>query len=341
MRRRELILALGGAAAWPLAARAALASEASGRRGDSNVRAPQPATPVVGFLSSISEEKYILAAFRRGLFQEGYVEGRNVRIEYRYADGQYDRLPALARELASLPVNVIAAVGSSPAALAAKAATPKIPIAFFLGADAVGLGLVASYNSPGGNITGVSIIPTSLTPKRLELLDGLLPDSAPVALLVNPTNRLLSEELKLAQQAARSLGRELVVLEAGSEGEIDAAFETLARRGARGLVIWQEAYLNSRRHQIVALAARRAIPTVYPWRIAVEAGGLMSYGADLSDAYRQVGIYTGRILKGAKPTDLPVLQPTKFELVINLKTAKALGLTTPPKLLALADEVIE
>jgi putative ABC transport system substrate-binding protein len=339
MSRRAFITLLGGAAvAWPLAPRAALASEASGQRGDSKV---QSATPVVGFLSSISEEAFILAALRRGLFQEGYVEGRNIRIEYRYADGQYDRLPALARELASLPVNVIATVGSSPAALAAKAATPTIPIVFLLGADAVGLGLVASYNSPGSNITGVSIIPTSLTPKRLELLDGLVPESAPVALLLNPTNRLMSEELKLAQEAARSLGRELVVLEAGSEGEIDAAFETLARRGARGLVVWQEAYFNSRRHQIVALAARRAIPTVYPWRIAVEAGGLMSYGADPNDAYRQVGIYTGRILKGAKPADLPVLQPTKFELVINLKTAKALGLDMPPTLLARADEVIE
>jgi len=332
MRRREFILGLGGAAAaassllWPRGA-----------------RAQQPATPVVGFLSSISEEAYTLAAFRRGLFQEGYVEGRNVRIEHRYADGQYDRLPALARELASLAVNVIVTVGSSPAASAAKAATPTIPIVFLLGADAVGLGLVASYNLPGGNITGVSIIPTSLTPKHLELLDGLVPQSAPVALLVNPTNRLLSvsAELDLSQEAARSLGRELVVLEAGSEGEIDAAFETLARRGARGLVVWQEGYLNSRRQQIVALAARRAIPTVYPWRIAVEAGGLMSYGADLRDEYRQVGIYTGRILKGAKPAELPVLQPTKFELVINLKTAKTLNLTIPPTLLALADEVIE
>ena len=340
MRRREFISLLGGAAmSWPIMTRAPLASEASGQRGNSN--AQQPAMPVIGFLSSISEETYILAAFRRGLLQEGYVEGRNVRIEYRYADGQYDRLPGLARELASLPVNVIATVGSSPAALAAKGATSKIPIVFFLGADVVGLGLVASYNLPGGNITGVSITPTSLTPKRLELLDGLVPQAAPIALLVNPTNRLLNEELKLAQEAARLLGRELIVLEASAEGEIDAALETRARRGARGLVVWQEAYLNSRRHQIVALAARQAIPAVYPWRVAVEAGGLMSYGADLSDAYRQVGNYTGRILKGAKPAELPVLQPTKFELVINLKAAKTLGLTIPPKLLTLADEVIE
>ncbi len=325
MRRREFITLLGGVAvAWPVVA-----------------RAQQPAMPVIGFLSSISEETSILAAFRRGLFEEGYVEGRNVRIEYRYADGQYDRLPALARELASLPVSVIVAAGSSPAALAAKAATPKIPIAFFLGADAVALGLVASYNLPGGNITGVSIIPTSLTPKRLELLDGLVPKSAAIAVLLNPTNRLSDAELKLAQEAARSLGRELIAVEASTEGEIDAAFEIKARQGARGLVVSQEAYLNSRRHQIVDLAARQAIPTVYPWRSAVEAGGLMSYGADLSDGYRKVGIYTGRILKGAKPADLPVEQPTKFELVINLMTAKALGLTVPPILLARADEVIE
>jgi ABC-type uncharacterized transport system substrate-binding protein len=322
MRRRDFLAAFGGLLIWPLA-----------------VRAQQPAMPVIGFLSSISEDASTLAAFHRGLFQEGYVEGRNVRIEHRYARGQYDRLPALARELAS--VNVIAAVGSSPAALAAKAATPNIPIVFFLGADVVGLGLVASYNSPGGNITGVSITPTSLTPKRLELLDGLVAKGAPLALLVNPTNRLLDEELKLAHDAARLLARDLVVLKAGSQADIDAAFEALARRQARGLVIWQEAFLNSRRQQIVALAARQAIPAVYPWRAAVEADGLMSYGADLGDAYRQVGIYTGRILKGAKPADLPVLQPTKFEFVINLKTARALDLAIPPKLLALADAVIE
>lgn len=324
MRRREFITLLGSGATWPLAA-----------------RAQQPAVPVIGFLSSISAEAYILAAFRRGLSEQGYVEGRNVTIEYRYAEGQYDRLPALATELVSRPVNVIVAVPSSPAALAAKAATPRIPIVFFLGADVVELGLVASYNKPGGNATGVSIIVSSLTPKRLELLDQLLVKSAPVALLVNPTNRLVDAERKLAQEAARALGRELILVGAGTESEIDAAFETLTQRGAGGLAVWQEAYLTGRRHQIMALAQRHRIPTIYPGRLYTEAGGFMSYGANPSEAYRQVGIYVGKILKGASPADLPVLQPTNYELVINLKTAKELGVEIPPKLLALADEVID
>ena len=281
--------------------------------------------PVVGFLSSISEEAYVLAAFRRGLLELGYVEGRDVTIEYRYAEGQYDRLPALASELASSPVNVIAAVGSSPAALAAKSATQKIPIVFFLGADVVELGLVASYNRPGGNATGVSVIDTSLTPKRLELLDVLVPRSAPIAELVNPTNRLLDAELKVAREAARTLGRDLIIVGAGADAELDAAFATLAQRGAGGLAVWQEAFLTNRRRQIVALAQGYRLPTVYPNRLS----------------YRQVGIYVGKILRGASPADLPVSQPTTYELVINLKTAKALGLDVPATVLARADEVIE
>jgi putative ABC transport system substrate-binding protein len=325
MKRREFITLIGGAAAaWPLAA-----------------RAQQSAVPVIGFLSSISVEAYILAAFRRGLSEQGYVEGHNVTIEYRYAEGRYDRLPALATDLVSRPVNVIVAVPSSPAALAAKSATPKIPIVFFLGADVVELGLVASYNKPGGNATGVSVIATSLTPKRLELLDGLLVKSERLALLVNPTNRLVEAETKLAEEAARTLGRDLIVVGAGTEGEIDAAFDTLTRQKAGGLAVWQEAYLTGRRHQIAALVQRHRLPAIGPNRLFPEAGGLMSYGTNVSESYRQVGIYAGQILRGASPADLPVLQPTTYELVINLRAAKALGVEITPKLLAIADEVIE
>ena len=247
LKRRECIALLGSTAvAWPLTA-----------------RAQQPAMPVVGFLSSISTEAYILGAFRRGLSEQGYVEGHNVKIEYRSADGYYDRLPALATDLVSLPVVVIAAVGSSPAAIAAKAATPKIPIVFFLGVDPVKLGLVASFNSPGGNVTGVSVFQTSPAPKRLELLHELLPKSAPVAHLVNPTNGAAGAETSLVQDAARALGRDLIVVGAGTEDEIDVAFETLARQRVGGLLVWQEAYFFSRRHQIVALAGRHRLPTIY------------------------------------------------------------------------------
>jgi ABC-type uncharacterized transport system substrate-binding protein len=324
MKRREFITLLAGAAAWPLAARAQSA-----------------AVPVIGYLSSISTDPYGVAAFNHGLLEQGFFEGRNVRIDYRSAEGQYDRLPALAADLVSLPVSVIAAVSSSPAALAAKSATQRIPIVFLLGADAVGLGLVASYNKPGGNVTGVSVTATSLTPKRLELLDGVLVKSAPVGLLVNPTNKLADEESKLAQEAARVLGRELIIVGAGSAGEIDAAFETLARRGAVGLAVWQEAFLLSRRDQIVTLAQHYRLPIITQGRQFAEAGALMSYGTNTSESYRQVGIYVGKILRGTSPADLPVLQPTTYELVINLKTAKALDLRITDKLLTLADEVIE
>jgi ABC-type uncharacterized transport system substrate-binding protein len=324
MKRREFIPLLGGAASWPLAA-----------------RAQQSALPVIGLLSSISADAHPIAAFHRGLAEQGYVENRNVAIEYRFAEGQYDRLPVLASELVSRPVDVIAAVGSSPAALAAKSATQRIPIVFFLGADVVELGLAASYNKPGGNATGVSMIVTSLTPKRLELLDKLLAKSAPVGVLVNPTNRLADGESKLAQEAARALGRDLILVGAATAGELEAAFDTLARQRAGGLAIWQEAFLESRRDQIVTLALRHRLPIVGPIRAFTEAGALMSYGSNIGEAYRQVGIYVGKVLKGESPADLPVLQPTTYELVMNLKTAKALGLTVPDKLLALADEVVE
>jgi putative ABC transport system substrate-binding protein len=324
MRRREFIALLGGAAAWPFAA-----------------YGQQAQLPVIGYLSSISAEPNFLAGFRRGLSEQGYFEGRNVSIEYRYAEGRYDQLPGLARELVSRRVNVIAAVGSSPSALAAKSVTASIPIVFYLGADAVELGLVASYNRPGGNVTGVSGIDTSLTPKRLELLDGLTEKAAPLALLVNPTNRLAGAESRIAAGAAQALGRDLVVLEAGTEQEIDAAFEAMVRKKARGLAVWQEAFFVSRRHQIVALAQQHRLPAIGPMRVFTEAGCFMSYGANTSESYRQAGVYVGMILKGAAPSDLPVLQPTIYEFIINLKTAKALGLEVPPTLLALANEVIE
>ena len=324
MRRRDFITLIGTAvAARPLAA-----------------HAQQSKMPVIGMLSSVSPDAHPLGAFHDGLSEQGYVEGRNVVIERRFAEGRYDRLPALANELVSQHVNVIAAVGSSPAALAAKSATQKIPIVFFLGADAVELGLVASYNKPGGNATGVSIIVTSLTPKRLELLDGLLAKSAPIGVLVNPNNKLVDAESRLAQEAARALGRDLILARAGTVGELEAAFDTLAGQRAGGLAVWQEAFLASRRDQIVELALRHRLPMIGPIRPFAEAGSLMSYGAKIAEAYREVGVYVGKVLKGESPADLPVLQPTTHELVINIKTANALGLTVPASLLAQADEVI-
>jgi putative ABC transport system substrate-binding protein len=249
--------------------------------------------------------------------------------------------PALASELVSRPVDVIAAVGSSPAALAAKSATQSIPIVLFLGVNVVELGLVASYNRPGGNATGVSITVTSLLPKRLELLDKLLAKSAPIGVLVNPTNKFSDGESKLAREAARALGRDLILVGAATADEIEMVFGTLAAQKVGGLAVSQEAFLESRRNQIVALAFVHRLPLVGPIRVFAERGALASYGSDVGEAYRQVGIYVGKILKGASPADLPVLQPTKFELVVNLTTAKALGLDIPPTMLALADEVIE
>jgi putative tryptophan/tyrosine transport system substrate-binding protein len=327
MRRREFMTLLGGAAACPLAARAQ----------------QRPAVPVIGFMNNTSEAQWahLVTAFRQGLQEIGYVEGQNVTIEYRWAEGQYDRLPALAADLARRQVAVIVATGGSISALAAKVASATIPIVFSIGGDPVKMGLIASLNRPGGNLTGVNIFTAELGSKQLALLHELVPAAATIALLLNPDTTEAEAQSKDVQEAARTLGRQIQILYARSEGDIDAAFVAIVERRTDALVVATDAYFNSRRDQLVALAARHTVPTIYFAREFVAAAGLASYGASLIDAYRQVGIYTGKILKGAKPADLPVLQPTKFELVINLKTAKALSLTVPPNLLAIADEVIE
>jgi putative ABC transport system substrate-binding protein len=325
--RREFITLLGGAvAAWPLTA-----------------RAQQPAMPVIGYLSSDSREgrPELFAAFLRGLAEIGYVEGHNVAIDSRWADGRYDRQPALAADLVRHQVGVISAVGTQ-SALVAKAATQTIPIVFTVGADPVQIGLVASLNRPGGNLTGVSVLSAEIAAKRLELLRELLPAAALVALLVNPANPVLAEaQTKELQVAARVLGVRLLILNAGSPSEIDAAFATLVLERAGALLVSDDPVLNAQRVQLAVLAARHAVPTIYQFRESTVAGGLMSYGGSLTDAYRLVGAYTGRILKGEKVADLPVQQATKVELIINLRTAKALGLTVPLTLLNRADEVIE
>jgi putative tryptophan/tyrosine transport system substrate-binding protein len=329
MNRRKFIALVSGAAASLPAARAQQSER------------PPGALPIVGLLGSVSTNSDRLAEFRRGLSEQGYVEGRNVRIEYRSADGQYDRLPAQAAELVSLPVNVIAAVGSSPSAKAAKGATSRIPIVFYLGVDPVEMGLVASFNSPGGNITGVCAWQASMTPKLFEMLDELVPKPALLAFLINPNNPFAGKDAKVAQLSAKDIGRDLVVLGAGTEAEIDATFEGLAQQRVRGLIVDQEAFLSARSHQIASLGLRYKIPALHAEVTFAEAGGLISYSANALELYRQVGIYVGKILKGASPAQLPVLQPTKYELVINLKTAKLLDLTIPPALLATADKVIE
>ena len=328
LRRRDFIRLVGGTAfAWPPSA-----------------RAQQPAMPVIGFLSSASRDfdnVYRLAPFRQGLSETGYTEGRNVVTEYRGAEHQLDRLPALAGDLAHRQVSVIAAGGSPVSALAAKAATTTIPIVFTNAADPVEIGLVASLNRPGGNVTGVTQLGAELGAKRLGLLHELVPSATSVAVLVNPARPGVDAQVAQAQEAARALGLQLHILKASSERDFDAIFLTLVQLRAGALVISADALFNDQRDQIVALARRRSVPTIYEWRDAVEAGGLISYGTRRLDAYRQIGILAGRILKGEKPADLPVLQPTEFELVINMKTAKALGLTIPPGVLAIADEVIE
>ena len=326
MKRREFITALGGAAAWPMVA-----------------RAQQPTLPVVGLLSSRSpgEATASVAALRAGLAKGGYVEGQNVAIEYRWAEGHYDRLPALAVELTRRQVAVIVAMGGEPSALAAKAATKSIPIVFNSGGDPVDAGLVASLNRPGGNATGVSMLFVELGPKQLEILNELITKLAVIGVLVNPIFAYGEKEAKDALGAGRALGKEVHIVTASSEGEMGTAFGELVNHRAGALMVAPDPFFFDRRENLVALAARHAIPAMYFAREFSEAGGLMSYGTSVSGVYQQVGAYAGRILKGENPADLPVVQPTKFELVINMKTARALGLTVPNTLLVAADEVIE
>ena len=326
MKRREFITLLGGATAWPLAA-----------------RAQQAAMPVVGFLSSRApgESADLVAAFRQGLAEAGYVEGQNVSLEFRWGEGRYERLAGYAVELVRRAVTVIVTAGGDPAAQAAKAATATIPIVFVSGSDPVKVGLVASLNRPGGNITGVHLLILGLGAKRLGLLHELMPTVNLVGLLVNPNFADALTQLRDVEDAAQSLGLKLVVQKAGTEFEIDTAFADLARQKTGAILVIADPFFTSQRVQIAALAARYAMPAMFELREYAAAGGLMSYGPDLADGYRQGGVYAGKILKGAKPAELPVEQPTKLGLVINLKTAKALGLQIPDKLLALADEVIE
>jgi putative ABC transport system substrate-binding protein len=327
VKRRLFITLLGGAAAaWPVEA-----------------RAQQAAMPVIGFLSSLqaSDQARIMAPFHQGLAEIGWFEARNVTIEYRWAQSQFERLPALATDLVKRQVTVIAAISGTPSVLAAKAATTTIPIVFGMGSDPIAFGLVASLNRPGGNVTGATFFTVELGEKRLGLVREMVPNATVIAVLVNPANPVSAADAANVQAAAHAIGQRVRLLSASTSGEIDAAFATVARERPDALLVEAETLFLNQRDKVAALAARHAMPTMYGDREMVEAGGLISYGASRADAYRQAGIYAGRILKGEKPADLPVVQPTKFELVINLKTARALGLTIPDKLLALADEVIE
>ena len=326
MRRRDFIKAIAGSTVWPFAA-----------------RAQQAAIPVIGFLGTASAAPFAhyLAGFRQGLRETGHVEGHNVAIEFRWAEGHYDRVPALVADLAQRQVAVIVTVGGEVSALAAKAATTTIPIVFNSGGDPVKAGLVASLARPGGNATGVNIFTSELAEKRLGLLHDLIPTAPSIAMLVNPHFPPVAASVREAEAAARAIGKRISVFSAGTENEIDAAFAAVARAQVQALIVAADPFFNSRRDRIVAMASRLAIPTIYEQREFAVAGGLMSYGTSLFEAYRQQGRYAGRILKGENPADLPVIQSTKFEFVINLKTAKALGLTFSHNLLSLADDVIE
>jgi putative tryptophan/tyrosine transport system substrate-binding protein len=327
MKRREFMALMGGAAVlWPL-----------------GTRAQQPAMPVIGWLSARSpaEAASVLQAFRQGLGQVGYFEGKNVTMEYRWAEGRYDQLPALAAELVNRHVTVIAATGGEPSPLAAKAATTTIPIVCTLGGDPVETGLVASLNRPGGNLTGTTIMTLEMASKRVDLVRQVAPNAASIAMIINPRFPGASAEAREVQNAAHSLGIDINVLNASTESEIDAAFTTIVEQRNGALIIGTDPFLLGQRDQLVRLAARHMIPTMYFLREFVEAGGLMSYGPNIANGYRQAGVYTGLILNGANPAVLPIVRPTQFQIYLNLKTAKALGIQIPPLLLALADEVIE
>jgi ABC-type uncharacterized transport system substrate-binding protein len=327
MSRREFIMLLGGAAAaWPLAA-----------------RAQQPAMPVIGLLDSTSPDVHgnLLRSFRQGLNETGYVEGRNVAIEYRWSDGQYSRVPDLAADLVNRQVTVITAIDGSASALAAKAATSTIPVVFRIGADPVALGLVTSLSRPGGNVTGVTSLTVEVGAKRLEVLNQVVPTATVIALLLNPTSPFAETLTRDVQAAARMLGLRIHVLNASTERDLSSAFANFLQLRVGGVVIGADVFFNSRSGQLAALTVRHSMPAVYQYREFVAAGGLMSYGGSLEDSYRLAGVYTGRVLKGEKPADLPVQQSTKVELFVNLKTARALDLEVPPTLLARADEVIE
>jgi putative tryptophan/tyrosine transport system substrate-binding protein len=326
IRRRQFITLLGGAAAWPLAA-----------------RAQQGALPVIGFMSARSpaDSMHLLAAFRQGLGDWGFVEGQNVAVEYRWAHGDYHRLPRLAMELVDQRVSVLLGVGGDASALAAKAATSTIPVVLGTGSDPVEAGFVASLNRPGGNITGVSVLANQMEPKRLSLLHEVVPGVELVGALLNPNFPPAARQLQELEEAARTIGQRLFVSKAANDEELDVAFASLVQQQVGALLVAGDPYFDTRRDRIIAFAAQNRLPAIYQFREYAVAGGLLSYGVSITDAYRQYGVYTARILKGAKAADLPVLQPTKFETVINLKTARALGVAISDNLLSLADEVIE